>query len=302
MAWAIWGYCRDSGSPHAEVAIVTDSESDPGEQLWAEAPQGQHCRVLRDSAVAVLRLDRPPVNALSLELIAEIGEVARWLGGQGGTGPDPVRAVVVHGGPKLFAAGADIKQMAGMDYQAMAQAAISMQQSFAALAGVPMPVVAAVTGFALGGGCELALCADLRVAGQRARLGQPEVLLGLIPGLGGTQRLARLVGPGRAKDLVLTGRQVGAQEAAAMGLVDRVVADEDVLPAAMELAQGFAAGAPLALAAAKRAIDLGLGVDLASGLALETSSFAALFATDDHRIGLESFIAAGPGKAEFTGR
>lgn len=284
------------------MADLEPDDTKPEPRLWQGAPQGRLCRVERAGAVAILRLDRPPVNALSLELIAEIGAVAKWLAGPERADSDAVRSLIIFGGPKLFAAGADIKEMAGLDYQAMARAAIAMEQSFADLARAPMPVVAAITGYALGGGCELALCADLRVAGERARLGQPEVLLGLIPGLGGTQRLARLVGPSRAKDLILTGRQVTAAEAATIGLVDRVVPDEQVLGVAMELATRFAAGAPLALAAAKRAIDLGLDVDLGAGLAMERAEFAGMFATDDHRIGLESFISQGPGKAEFTGR
>lgn len=189
-----------------------------------------------------------------------------------------------------------------MSYQDMAGASLLLQESFQAVATLPQPVVAAVTGYALGGGCELALCADLRVAGERATLGQPEVLLGVIPGLGGSQRLPRLIGPSRAKDLILTGRYVGAQEAAAMGLVDRVVPDDEVLEAALALARGFAAGAPLALAAAKRAIDQGLDVDLATGCQIERLEFAGLFATEDRTIGMQSFLADGPGKATFTGR
>lgn len=251
------------------------------------------------SRVALLTLVRPPVNALNQQLIAEIGQLSQWLAT---AHPEHVGALVIWGGPRMFAAGADIKEMSKMSYQDMAGASVRMQDSFASLAGLPFPVIAAITGYALGGGCELALCADLRVCGTGAKLGQPEVLLGLIPGLGGTQRLARLIGPGRAKDLIFSGRHVSASEALAWGLVDRVVADDEVLETAMELARGFAAGAPLALAAAKRAIDLGLGVDLATGLALERSEFASMFATDDHLIGLESFVANGPGKANFTGR
>jgi enoyl-CoA hydratase/carnithine racemase len=165
-----------------------------------------------------------------------------------------------------------------------------------------MPVVAAVTGFALGGGCELALCADLRVVGERAKLGQPEVLLGVIPGLGGSQRLPRLIGPSRAKDMILTGRYVGAQEAKEFGLADRVVADDAVYDEALALADQFAAGAPLALAAAKRAVNQGLEVDIATGCQIERLEFAGLFASDDRRIGMESFLAEGAGKASFTGR
>jgi len=258
--------------------------------------QGELTRVELDGAVATLRLDRPPVNALNLAMQAEIRTAARWL-----AGAREVRAVVIYGGPKMFAAGADIKEMAAMSYQDMERDSHLLQESFSAVAAIPMPVVAAVTGFALGGGCELALCADLRVVGERAKLGQPEVLLGVIPGLGGSQRLPRLVGPSRAKDLILTGRYVDSEEARSIGLADRVVADDAVYEEALALAHTFAAGAPLALAAAKRAIDHGLNADIATGCEIERQAFAGLFATDDRRIGMESFLAEGPGKADFLG-
>jgi enoyl-CoA hydratase/carnithine racemase len=259
--------------------------------------QGELTRVELEGGVATLRLDRPPVNALNLAMQEEILAAARWLARS-----EEVRAVVIYGGPKMFAAGADIKEMAAMTYQDMARASHLLQESFNAMAGLPMPVVAAVTGFALGGGCELALCADLRVVGERAKLGQPEVLLGVIPGLGGSQRLPRLIGPSRAKDMILTGRYVGAQEAKEFGLADRVVADDAVYDEALALAQQFATGAPLALAAAKRAVNQGLEVDIATGCQIERLEFAGLFASDDRRIGMESFLAEGAGKATFSGR
>ena len=259
--------------------------------------QGELTRVELTGSVATLRLDRPPVNALNLAMQEEILAAARWLAGS-----TQVRAVVIYGGPKMFAAGADIKEMAAMSYQDMAGASHLLQESFNAVANLPMPVVAAVTGFALGGGCELALCADLRVVGERAKLGQPEVLLGVIPGLGGSQRLPRLIGPSRAKDMILTGRYVAADEARSFGLADRVVADDAVYDEALALAEQFAGGAPLALAAAKRAVNQGLEVDIATGCQIERLEFAGLFATDDRRIGMESFLAEGPGKATFTGR
>jgi enoyl-CoA hydratase len=257
---------------------------------------GELTRVEREDGVATLRLDRPPVNALNLAMQREILAAARMLA------ESDVRAVVIYGGERMFAAGADIKEMAAMTYQDMEAGSKLLQESFNAVAALPMPVIAAVTGYALGGGCELALAADLRVAGERAKLGQPEVLLGVIPGLGGSQRLPRLVGPSRAKDLILTGRYVAADEARSIGLVDRVVPDAEVYDAALALARQLAAGAPLALAAAKRAINLGLEVDIATGCQIERLEFAGLFATDDRRIGMESFLAEGPGKATFTGR
>ncbi len=257
---------------------------------------GELTRVELEGAVATLRLDRPKVNALNLAMQTEILAAARWLADS----PD-VRAVVLYGGERMFAAGADIKEMAAISYPEMAQASHLMQQSYAAVAAIPVPVIAAVTGYALGGGCELALCADLRIAGERAQFGQPEVLLGVIPGLGGTQRLPRLIGPSRAKDLIFTGRYVGAEEALRLGLADRVVADDQVYAESLALARSLAAGAPHALAAAKRAIDHGLEVDVVSGCELERLEFSGLFATEDRTVGMESFLAEGPGKAVFGG-
>jgi len=177
-----------------------------------------------------------------------------------------------------------------------------LQAALSLVAGIGKPVVAAITGYALGGGLELALAADFRVAGAGARLGQPEIQLGIIPGAGGTQRLSRLVGPARAKDIVFTGRMVDAAEAHAIGLVDQVAPDDSVYAAALDLVRRYATGPALALRAAKQAIDQGLGVDLATGLEIERVHFAALFGTQDQRTGMRSFIEQGPGKATFTGR
>ena len=247
--------------------------------------------------VAVLTLERPPMNALSRQLQAEIRAAAQECAAR-----DDIGAVVIHGGPKVFAAGADIKEMAAMSYQDMTAASGDLHAAFTAVAQIPKPTIAAITGYALGGGCELALCCDLRVAASDARLGQPEILLGVIPGAGGTQRLARLVGPARAKDLIFSGRFVSADEALAIGLVDRVVDPEEVLTDAVAWAGQFARGPALALAAAKRAIDVGLEVDLATGLEIERQAFTGLFATEDRAIGMASFIEHGPGKAVFTHR
>jgi len=237
------------------------------------------------------------MNALSRQVQEEIREAALEAAAR-----VDVRAVVVYGGPKVFAAGADIKEMAEMSYQDMLVASGPLQSAFTAVAQIPKPVVAAVTGYALGGGCELALCCDLRVIGDNAKMGQPEILLGIIPGAGGTQRLPRLIGPSRAKELIFTGRFVGAEEALRIGLADRVVAPDDVYTEALALAQQLAAGPQLALRAAKLAIDAGLGSDLDTGLELERLNFAGLFATDDRTVGMVSFIESGPGKAQFTGR
>ena len=250
-----------------------------------------------DGPIATIRLDRPPMNALNRRVQEELATAAAEVGGN----PE-VRAVVVYGGPKVFAAGADIKEMAEAGYVRMAADTRRLQASLTAIAKIPKPVIAAITGYALGGGLELALCADFRVAGASAKLGQPEILLGIIPGAGGTQRLPRLIGPARAKDLVFTGRFVDAQEALDIGLVDTVVADDEVYAAARAMAARYATGPAIALAAAKQAIDDGLETDLDTGLEIERLHFAALFSTEDQRTGMRSFIENGPGKATFAGR
>ena len=258
---------------------------------------GEFVRVEIDQAIATIRLDRPPMNALNRRVQDEIAAAAATVG------DDPeVRAVIVYGGEKVFAAGADIKEMATMSYAEMAAGSRRLQASFTAVAKIGKPVVAAVTGYALGGGLELAMCADFRVAGESAKLGQPEILLGVIPGAGGTQRLPRLVGAARAKDLIFTGRFADATEALAIGLVDKVVPDGEVYAAARDLVARYAAGPAVALRAAKQAIDDGLEVDLATGLEIERLHFAALFANEDQKVGMASFMENGPGKATFAGQ
>ena len=258
---------------------------------------GEFVRLDIDQAVAVIRLGRPPMNALNAQVQDEIAAAAAQV-----TADDDVRAVIIYGGAKVFAAGADIKEMAEASYAQMAADTRRLQDAFTAVAKIPKPVVAAITGYALGGGLELALCADFRVAGESARVGQPEILLGVIPGAGGTQRLPRLVGPARAKDIVYTGRFVAAPEALAIGLVDKVVPDAEVYQAAREMVNRYAGGPAVALRAAKQAIDEGLDVDLDSGLEIERLNFAGLFATEDQRTGMRSFVENGPGKATFAGR
>jgi enoyl-CoA hydratase len=252
-------------------------------------------RIEIDGPVATIRLDRPPMNAIdsvvqeSLRGAAE--EVSR---------DDAVRAVILYGGEKVFAAGADVKEFADQDHAYMLRDAGRVMSAIDAVARIPKPVIAAVTGYALGGGCELAMTADFRVSADNAKWGQPEVLLGLIPGMGGTQRLPRLVGPSKAKDLIYTGRFVDAGEALEIGLVDAVVPAADVYDTATRMAQKFAKGPALALAAAKAAIDGGLDTDLATGLRLESHLFASMFATEDRTTGIRSFLENGPGKAVFA--
>ncbi|MFJ2376313.1 enoyl-CoA hydratase/isomerase family protein [Streptomyces sp. NPDC087769] len=248
---------------------------------------------VRDGVGTIL-LDRPPMNALDVATQDRLRELAEEA-----TRRDDVRAVVLYGGEKVFAAGADIKEMQAMDHPAMVVRSKALQDSFTAVARIPKPVVAAVTGYALGGGCELALCADFRIAGDNAKLGQPEILLGLIPGAGGTQRLARLIGPSRAKDLIFTGRHVRAEEALAIGLVDRVAPAAEVYEQAHAWAAKLAKGPALALRAAKESIDAGLETDIDTGLTIERNWFAGLFATEDRERGMRSFVEEGPGKAKF---
>ncbi|MFI6442601.1 enoyl-CoA hydratase/isomerase family protein [Streptomyces sp. NPDC050759] len=244
--------------------------------------------------VGTIRLDRPPMNALDVATQDRLKELAEEA-----TRREDVRAVILYGGEKVFAAGADIKEMQNMDHAAMILRARALQDAFTAVARIPKPVVAAVTGYALGGGCELALCADFRIAAENAKLGQPEILLGLIPGAGGTQRLARLVGPSKAKDLIFTGRMVKADEALTLGLVDRVVPADEVYAEAHAWAARLAQGPAIALRAAKESIDTGLETDIETGLAVERNWFAGLFATEDRERGMKSFVEEGPGKAKF---
>jgi enoyl-CoA hydratase/carnithine racemase len=258
---------------------------------------GEFVRLDAEDGIGTIRLSRPKMNALSAAVQEEIRAAAR----EASTRND-VRAVIVYGGERVFAAGADIKEMAEMSYPDMVRRSRELQSAFSAVAEIPKPVVAAITGYALGGGCELALCADVRICADNAKLGQPEVLLGVIPGAGGTQRLSRLVGPAKAKDMVFTGRFVDATEALTMGLVDRVVPAADVYATARDWAAQFVNGPSLALRAAKEAMDWGLEADLQTGLEIERQQFAALFATEDRAIGMQSFIESGPGKAAFLGR
>jgi enoyl-CoA hydratase/carnithine racemase len=250
-----------------------------------------------EDGVGTIRLDRPKMNAINEQLHWEVRAAAMEAEKR-----DDVRAVVLYGGERVFAAGADIKAMSQLDGASMVAWGRELTASFTHVAAIPKPVIAAITGYALGGGYELALCADFRVLGASAKVGQPEIQLGVIPGAGGSQRLARLVGPAKAKDLVFTGRHVGAEEALELGLADAVVPDDEVYATAMAMARKFAAGPPRALAAAKKAIDEGLDLPLQDGLALESRLFAELFDTEDQKTGMQSFLESGPGKAVFTGR
>lgn len=248
----------------------------------------------RADGVAVITLNNPKVNALKGDLLDQIHAAAQELTA------NPPGAVVITGGERIFAAGADISEFGGPAEAGPITA--RFHRALDAVAAIPRFVIAAVSGYALGGGCELALACDYRIAGEKAVFGQPEILLGIIPGGGGTQRLARAVGASRAKELCITGRQVKSDEALRIGLADEVVPNEALHERALSLASEVARGALVAQALCKRAIDDGLSTSLADGLALEQRLFVDSFRTEDSRIGVQSFLANGPGKAEFTGR
>jgi enoyl-CoA hydratase/carnithine racemase len=250
-----------------------------------------------DTGVATLRLDRPKLNPLNRQVATEIGEAV-----DAAAGDEKVRALVVWGGERVFAAGADIKEMGERDAVTMFRYIGFFQDVFTRLDNLPMVTIAAINGYALGGGCELALACDFRICAEDSQMGQPEILLGVIPGAGGTQRLPRLIGAGRAKDLIYSGRFVAAEEALRIGLVDKVVPPADVYSKAVEWAERYARGPRVALMAAKQAVQNGMDVDLATGLLIERQAFAALFATEDQKIGMTSFVEEGPGKAKFVGR
>jgi enoyl-CoA hydratase/carnithine racemase len=256
----------------------------------------QRVRVETAGPVTTVHLDHPPLNTFDTAMRQELAGVATEL-----ADAEEVRAVVLYGGQRCFAAGADIEELATMDFERIMGWNRAMQRTLTQFASLPMPVVAAVSGYALGGGMELALCADYRVAGETAVLGQPEVLLGIIPGSGGTQRLRRLIGPSRTKELLMTGRRVRASEALELGLVDRVVPEDEVYPVALEYATRLAAGPRFAVQAIKEAVDHGGDAPLAAGLALERTLIAGLFATGDRETGMASFLRDGPGKARFNG-
>ncbi len=248
----------------------------------------------RPDGVAVVTLNNPKVNALSQAMLARIKEIALDLTA------NPPGAVVITGGERIFAAGADISEFGGTAEGD--RIGLGFHSALDAVAAIPRFVIAAVSGYALGGGCELSMACDYRIAGEKAVFGQPEVLLGIIPGGGGTQRLPRLVGTSRAKEIVMTGRQVKSDEALRIGLVDEVVPNDQLHERAFALAAEVARGALQAHAAMKRAIDEGMSSTLADGLLLERQLFTDVFATDDSQIGVKSFLENGPGKATFTGK
>jgi enoyl-CoA hydratase/carnithine racemase len=256
---------------------------------------GEFVRLEVEDGVGTLRLERPKMNALNGQVQEEIRAAATEAAERG-----DVRAVVVYGGERVFAAGADIKEMQGMSFSDMVARSGPLSSSISSVARIPKPVIAAITGYALGGGCELALACDFRVVADDAKIGQPEILLGIIPGAGGTQRLSRLVGASRAKEIVFSGRHLDAAEALAIGLADKVVPAADVYATALDWAQQYVDGPSVAIRAAKEAIDRGLETDLETGLEIERILFLGLFATKDRDIGMTAFVERT--KAQFEGR
>jgi enoyl-CoA hydratase/carnithine racemase len=249
-----------------------------------------------DERLGILRVDRPPVNAFDQRMWDQFDRVAASLHGS-----TLYRSVVITGGPRHFAAGADVKELIGLTPAQFDARNRVLQRAFHALATAPQVTIAAVNGYALGGGCELALAADFRLAGRSAVFGLPEVTLGIMPGSGGTQRLPRVVGLARAKELILSGRPVRADEALAIGLVHRVVDDSGVLDAAIAEGLAYARG-PLSLQYAKQALDATADRGIEAGLELEAALITRCFASEDGQRGLRSFVDEGPGKAKFLGR
>ena len=258
---------------------------------------GELVRLEVDDGVATIRLDRPPMNAIDQDLTRDLRDAATEAAER-----DDVGAVVVWGGEKIFAAGADVKMMLTMSPREVKPMITGLQEVFNLVEEIPKVTIAAINGYALGGGCELAMCADLRFAAEDARIGQPEILLGIMPGAGGTQRLPRLVGPARAKGLIYSGRHVKAEEARQIGLVDEVFPPAEAYPAAVEAARRYAKGPLQALRAAKIAVNWGSRGDFRSGIVLERELFADLFSTEDQKVGMRSFLEKGPGQATFSGR
>jgi len=245
--------------------------------------------------VGTLRLDRPPMNAIDEDLANDL-----WKATNEAVRRDDVGAVVLYGGEKVFAAGADIKAMSQMSPGDVRPYIQGLQETLNFVEDIPKVTIAAITGYALGGGCELAMCADFRFAADDAKIGQPEIQLGIIPGAGGTQRLPRLVGPSKAKELIYSGRHLAADEAREIGLVDEVHPAGAVHAAAVEAAKRYANGPLVALRAAKASINWGARVDLRTGVAFEREAFADLFSTEDQAEGMTAFLEKR--EAKYTGR
>lgn len=248
------------------------------------------------TGVAVIRLDRPKVNAVNEAMLEELSAACTAVADD-----DAVRAVVLTGGPRHFAAGADIERFPTFDRDQALAFSQQFNNTALAIEGLPQITISAINGYALGGGLELALATDFRVAASDAKLGNPEILLGIIPGGGATQRLARLAGVTKAKDLIYSGRSIGAQEALDCNLISAIFEPDEVQAEAVRMAEGYAAG-PAALRMAKQAVLAGYHLPLDEAVRIESELFADSFCTEDSATGVQSFLQNGPGKARFTGR
>lgn len=257
----------------------------------------KNIRFEKDGPVAVVTIDRPKVlNALNHETIAELDHCFTAIAGDDGV----LCVILTGGGEKSFVAGADINELVVTDLVSGRANSDRGQALLFKIENLPQPVIAAIDGFALGGGCEMAMACDIRLASEKAKLGQPEVSLGVIPGYGGTQRLPRLVGRGKAKQMILTGDHINAEEALRIGLVDEVYPPEELMSRVMDMARKIASKGPLAIKSAKEAINLGLDVDLKSGCKHEAALFAGACASEDKIEGMKAFLEKR--KAEFKGR
>lgn len=249
-----------------------------------------------NEGIGTITLNRPEVlNALNSQVFNELAEAAAALGDN-----DEVRVVLITGGPKVFAAGADIKQMVETTAVEMALTDKPSHRALQIIENLPKPVIAVIVGYALGGGLELALTADIRIAADNAQLGLPEIKLGIIPGAGGTQRLPRLIGAGRAKELIFSGDFISAEEAWRIGLVNKVFPVENLFEEAEKLAKKLAGRGAVALRMAKSAVNEGLRMDLEAGIRYEHQCFSLLFATEDQKEGMRAFVEKR--KPQFKGK
>jgi enoyl-CoA hydratase len=258
---------------------------------------GTNVTMTNEDGLALITVNRPQaLNALNCDTLEELRAAVL------AADKDPaVRVIIITGaGAKAFVAGADIAQMRGLSPLEGRDMTILGQEVFAAIENLAKPVIAAINGFALGGGCELAMACDIRVAAATAKFGQPEVNLGIIPGFGGTQRLSRLIGKGRAKYCIFTGRMMSAQEAYQLGLADKVVEPDELLPVCREIAATIMSKAPVAVMMAKKAINHGLDMDLGSAVAYEAEAYTTCFATADRVEGMTAFLEKRP--AAFAGK
>lgn len=246
----------------------------------------KHLVVSKTDGIGWLKFNRPPMNALNTEVVLDLERAMDWFARE-----DDVLVVVIYAEGKMFVAGADIAEMSKFTPMQAREFARNGHRALGKIAGMDKPVIAAVNGYALGGGCEIAIACDIRVLADTVKIGQPEVNLGLIPGFGGTQRLARLVGPGIAKELIFTGDAIDAAEALRIGLANKVVPADKLMETVTEMAKKIAAKGPTAVKLAKACINLGQDTDLAAGNSYEVEAFGICFSTKEPAVGTSAFLA-----------